>query len=529
MTKYMPSEIRELWKNFREDKFHKHLKPCSLVADSENKSVLFNVAGMQQLVPYLVGKQHPSGKRLYNIQKCIRTNDIEDIWDERHCSTFEMMGNWSLGDYFKKEAISWSIEFLVKVVWLDITKLWATIFAWDEKSSIPRDDESYNILRSLDIAHIKEMWFDEEGESDNFWTPWPVWPCGPCVEFYYDRWGDYGPDDRDMWVNDRYTEIWNNVLMSYYRDGTWETKPLSQKNVDTGMWFERLNMVLAWSETIFETQVFIPYINLLSSYAKIPYEDNKRSYRIIIDHLRSAIFLSGDGILPSNEWRGYVLRRIIRRMYYNINKIGIDYMQWTSLLEKYTYQLCSEYHNYYDGLDDDKKIIWIIEKECITFENTINNGITEFEKLVTSNKLDNKNTFKLFDTYGLPWDIISDLAAEKWITLDKAWFESELEKAKELSKQNTWFVKNTERSKYIAWVPETKFLWYDNLEITNTTLLKDFVTEDGQRVLIFDQTPFYATWWWQVWDSGSIVLDNGEKLDIKETIKYAWVYLHLVW
>lgn len=448
---------------------------------------------------------------------------------ERHCSTFEMMGNWSLGDYFKKDSLSWSIEFLVKVVWLDINKLWATIFAGDKKSGIPRDDESFDILKWLDIKHIKEIWFDEEGNSDNFWTPWPVWPCGPCVEFYYDRWDKYGQADRDMGTNDRYTEIRNNVLMSYYRDGSGKTDLLSQTNVDTGMWFERLNMVLAWSETIFETQVYIAYISLISSYAHIPYDEDKRSYRIILDHLRSAIFLIWDGVLPSNEWRWYVLRRLIRRMYYNIGKIGIDYIRWTSLLERYVEQICTEYNKYYDGLDDHKKIIWVIEKECIAFANTINNGISEFEKLHIAGKLDSKNTFKLFDTYWLPWDIISDLAIEKWITLDKIWFELELEKTKELSKKNTWFVKTVERSKYIAWVPETKFVWYDHLNITNTTLLKDFITDDGQRVLIFDQTPFYATWWWQVWDSGSIVLDNWEQLEIKETIKYAWVYMHLVW
>lgn len=216
-------------------------------------------------------------------------------------------------------------------------------------------------------------------------------------------------------------------------------------------------------------------------------------------------------------------------MYHNANKIGINYMQWTTMLEKYIEQLCDEYNRYYDGLDDDMKIVWIIEKECILFENTINNGVSEFEKLYTSNKLDNKNIFKLFDTYWLPWDIISDLAKERWVSLDKNAFELELEKIKELSKKNTWFVKNTERPKYISWVPETKFIWYDHMDITNARLLKDFETETWQRVLIFDQTPFYATWWWQVWDSGSIVLDSWEELNIKETIKYAWVYLHLVW
>lgn len=274
------------------------------MADSENKSVLFTVAGMQPFVPYLVGKPHPLGSRLYNIQKCIRTNDIDDIGDERHLSMFEMMGNWSLGDYFKKEAITRSIEFLVDVLGIDKSKLGATIFAGDEAAGIPRDDESFGVLQALGVQHIKEMSFDEHGESDNFWTPGPVGPCGPCVEFYYDRGDAFGPDDWDMGVNDRYTEIRNNVMMSYYQDGSGNGfQPLAQKNVDTGMGFERLNMVLQDTETIFETDVFASAREIIAAHTDTTYSDYLQSYRVIMDHLRAATFLICDGVLPSNEGR----------------------------------------------------------------------------------------------------------------------------------------------------------------------------------------------------------------------------------
>ncbi len=531
MSTFTNQQVREKRKEFRETRGHAHAKPVSLVADSENKSVLFTVAWMQPFVPYLVGKPHPLGKRLYNIQKCIRTNDIDDIGDERHLSMFEMMGNRSLGDYFKKEAITRSIEFLVDVLGIDKTKLGATIFAGDVAAKIPRDDESYDTLVSLGIEHIKEMRFDDQGESDNFWTPGPVGPCGPCVEFYYDRGADFGPEDRDMGVNDRYTEIRNNVMMSYYQDGSGNGfQELSQKNVDTGMGFERLNMVLQHTETIFETDVFASAREIIAAHTDTHYADHLQSYRIIMDHFRAATFLICDGVLPSNEGRGYVLRRLIRRGYFNLTKLrALGLEDLTKFVHAMVTSLIDDFAPWYEGMTGKSlDATDAISKECQQFQQTISNGLAELDKLIKKWSLSGADTFKLFDSFGLPWDIIKDVLLSKGLQVDKDAFDVEVEKAKERSRASAAFVKDTQWSKYLEGVPETKFVWYRNLNRQDARLLRDFTTEQGQRVLVFDTTPFYATGWGQVGDKGQIILDSQEKVIIREVIKYAGVYLHLV-
>jgi len=550
---FTSTQVRILWTQFWESKWHKHALPVSLIAHAENKSVLFNVAGMQQFVPYLVGKPHPLGSRLYNIQKCIRTNDIDDIGDERHCSMFEMMGNWSLGEYFKSQAIGRSLEFLVDVLKIDKTKIWATIFAGDISSGIPRDDESYQTLVKSGVKHIKEIWFDKYGDSDNFWTPGPVWPCWPCVEFYYDRWDQFWPADRDLWVNDRYTEIRNNVMMEYY--SSWELvnghkyTPLSQKNVDTWMGFERLCMVLQDTETIFETDIFSSYSEIIASHTDTNYTDYSKSYRIIMDHMRAWVCLMCDGVVPSNEWRWYVLRRLIRRWYYNLIWLGnlkASNEHWnhqskeliqvrSSCLHELVRVIIDNLWPYYDWMNwKIEEVSTMLIKECIHFDQTIAHWLSELEKYITSWSVSSEQAFKLFDSFGLPWDIINDVCANNHINIDKIWFDKEVEKAKEKSRNATSFVKNTEWSKYLSWVDETEFVWYNNFFISTNNgswtieLISDFTTDQWQRVLVFNQTPFYATWWGQIGDSGLIILDSWERVRIKEVIKYAWVFLHLV-
>lgn len=526
-------QIRQKRMAFRENKGHKHAKPVSLVADSENKSVLFTVAGMQQFVPYLVGKKHPLGARLYNIQKCIRTNDIDDIGDERHCSMFEMMGNRSLGDYFKKEAIGRTLEFLTQEMGIELSKIGVTIFHGDTKTGIPRDDESFQTAQALGIQHIKEIWFNEQGESDNFWTPWPVGPCGPCVEFYYDRGDQYGPADRDMWVNDRYTEVRNNVMMSYYQqqeNNQSVFSPLPQKNVDTGMWLERLCMIAQWTETIFETDLFASCREIIAAYTDTNYSDYLQSYRIILDHFRAATFLICDGIIPSNEGRWYVLRRLIRRWYFNLTKLCTqDPIQLESFLKELVVSIVDQYTPWYEScLGKQEVVVSILHKECQHFQQTIHNGIQELDKIIQHKQVNGATTFTLFESYWLPRDVIKDILVQHNIVADKDAFDKEFEKAREKSRQSVAFVKNTERSKYLSWVSETHFVWYDNLRSDDCTLIKDFTTEQWQRVLVFDKTPFYATWWWQIGDRWTIIWDNGEEISIREVIKYAWVYLHLV-
>ena len=521
-------EVREKRHEFRHARGHKYAKPVSLIADSENKSV-FTVAGMQQFVPFLVGKPHPLGSRLFNIQKCIRTNDIDDIGDERHLSMFEMMGNRSLGDYFKDDAIARSVEFLVNILGIDKEKLGATIFAGDTARGIPKDNESLEKLKSLGITRIKEMAFDEHGESDNFWTPGPVWPCGPCVEFHFDRGDKFWPDDRNMWVNDRYTEIWNNVMMAYYQDGSGEIQA-GQKNVDTGMWFERLVMVLQGTETIFETDIFAYGIETIEGFTDTHYLDHLQSYRILLDHLRSATFLICDGVVPSNEGRGYVLRRLIRRGYFNLTKLSnLDTTKLAQLFNQFVTGVIDDFAPSYEGMAGKADfVVDTLAKECQQFQQTISNGLNELEKLIKKWPISGAESFKLFDSFWLPWDVIKDVLVSHDLPVDKNAFDEEVENAKIRSRSATTFVKNTEWSKYIAWIAETKFIGYQQFESKDSQLLKDFETDQGQRVLIFDTTPFYATGGGQVSDFGIIILDSGEEVLVKEVIKYAWVYLHLV-
>ncbi len=523
-------QVREQWYSFRQSKWHNHAKAVSLVADSENKSVLFTVAGMQPFVPYLVGKPHALGKRLFNIQKCIRTNDIDDIGDERHCSMFEMMGNRSLGDYFKKDAITRSLEFLVDVLWINKSKLGATIFAGDQASWIPRDDESFGILQSLGIEHIKEMSFDEYGESDNFRTPWPVGPCGPCVEFYFDRGDAHGLADRDMGVNDRYTEVWNNVMMAYYRDGSGSTAPW-QQNVDTWMGFERLNMLLQGTETIFETDVFADSIQTIQWFTDTTYDAHKKEYRIILDHFRASTFLICDGVVPSNEGRWYVLRRLIRRGYFNYSKLiqNNQNEEFEKFLIAFVTWVIDMFAPRYDSMEwKTEFVVRLLVKECQQFQQTISNGLGELDKYIKKWSISGADTFRLFESFWLPRDVIKDVLLQHGLQADKGAFDVESEKAKERSRQWAAFVKNIERSKYLTGVPETVFTGYSELQSLESKLLKDFTTDNGQRVLIFDRTPFYATGGGQVGDSGEIRLDNGEIVSIREVIKYAGVYLHLV-
>ncbi len=549
------ADVRKIWNEFRETKApverkHHRSRPGTLIINSsEDGTTLFNVAGMQPLVPYLMGKTHPDGKRLYNIQGCIRTPDIDDIGDERHLTYFEMMWNRSLGDYFKAESIRRSVEFLTTWAGIPIEKLWATVFAWDTKTWIPQDSESIATLKEMGIQHIKEMWFNENMESDNFWTPGPVWPCGPCCEFYYDRGEGYGPADWDLGENDRYTEIWNNVFMAYYADGTGNLIELPAKNVDTGMWFERLLMVLQWTDTIFETDMFSETLKQLQEVARAPYawfskktdqftEDETKtakSYRIVVDHLRTASLLINEWLVPSNEWRWYVLRRLIRRARYHLNKLWPDNERMTSqfgfavLLETLVKMLIAHYEA---AIGHEKAITDQLLQEMKAFEITIEKWEQKFLEIAQhakNNIIPWEEVFKLYDTYGFPVELTKEIAQEMWKQIDHAWFERALEQAKERSRQGSskMFAKGTDWSSYLSGVSPTTFTGYTSLQEENVKLLKD-INVDWHRVLIFDKTPFYGEWGGQTGDRGTILLDDGTSLRVIDVQKYGGVFLHFV-
>jgi alanyl-tRNA synthetase len=550
MSKLPSLQARTLRDTFRQERSHVRSAPSPLIKSSkEDATTLFNVAGMQPLVPYLMGKAHPDGKRLYNIQACIRTPDIEDIGDERHLTCFEMMGNRSLGDYFKTESITRSIEFLVKYAGIPVERLGATIFAGDESAKIPYDTVSKAMLEQMGITHIKEMSFDEKRESDNFRRPGPVGPCGPCCEFYYDRGDDYGPDDRDMGVNDRYTEIRNNVFMAYYDDGSCNLVALPATNVDTGMGFERLMMVVQDVDTIYETDIFLPPLAILQSVAAHPYpgftkktfecdvveQTITKSYRVVADHLRASALLLHEGLTPSNDGRGYVLRRLIRRVWYHINKLSAPEQKITKieqfpvLLEKLVASLLVMYPLASGSLSS---IIKGLLTEMSQFESTVAKGETLLQQYFQTpgkTELNWEEVFKMYDTFGMPMELTKEVAKSVGMTIDEAWYLTHLEAAKEKSRQGSkkMFDKGIDWSVVVEWLPPTVFVGYTQLESSDMKLIRDIEVE-GRRVLIFDQTPMYAEGGGQIGDKGEVTFDSGEVLDVIDVQKYAWVYLHFV-
>lgn len=555
-------DIRNKWDMFRQERWHKELIPASLVAAKES-TALFNVAWMQQLIPYLMWKAHDSGKRLYNIQWCIRTNDIEDIGDERHLSYFNMMGNRSLGDYFKEESITWSIEFLHNTLWIPKERIGATIFAWAEKWGIPRDTIAEEVLKRNGITHITALWLDENDDSDNFWIAGSEWPCGPCCEFYVDRGVEgqlyYDPlnwaemqADRNLWVNDRYTEVWNNVFMEFYKNKDGSVTKLPQQNVDTGMWFERICMILQDKETIFETDVFNDIISHIEKYISAQFDEScvypgyhtsgkdmtdlqkiqTRSYRIITDHMRASIMLLSEWVLPSNEWRGYVLRRLIRRMFYHLQKMWHDAKVWkdtNDTLQSFFAPIVTSILG-----KPQESVIYALIKECLQFQDTIRKWqkILDqwFEKAKNSNAiLGGDFVFQAYDTYGIPVELMQELAEQQGLTVDMEAYVQAMDVAREKSRDATKqkFSKWTDWSAYTSDMPVTEYVWYNTVSYDDIKILKDFVVDD-QRVLIFDKTPFYAEGGGEVADTGKIFIDDTTVLHVVDVQKVWGVFLHFV-
>ena len=516
MQAYSWEWIKQKWSDFRISKNHKHLPESSLIAD-KSSTAMFNLAGMQQLIPYFSGKKHPLGKRLFNIQKCVRTVDIDEVGDDTHLTMFEMMGNRSLGDYFKKESIQRSREFLTSKdrLWLDPNKLAITVFAGD--SNAPRDEESAKDREEAGAQKISYLWAD-----DNRRSPGPIGPCGPDTEIFYRVGeGEFPPADSDVASDpENWMEIRNNVFMQYYRDDTWNLTKLSTQSVDTWMWFERMAMVLQDKTSPYHTDIFHPAIQSVEKALAVSYDKHPKHTRIIADHCRTSLSLIAENIQPSNEGRGYVLRMIIRRMYYNIVLLNDAVDMWP-LAE----QLTSFF-----GFTENHKTILL--KEITQFQKTLQNGQKEFEKILhatTDRTITGKDVFKLYDTFGFPYELTKELAQEKWLTIDEASFHKALEEQKNRSRQATKgkFSIDIDRSTHIQDLPETIFVGYDSLEDETPTLLKDFEVKN-HRILIFDRTPFYAEWWWQTGDRGVVILDSWEELTVQDVKKYEWVFLHFV-
>lgn len=428
-------DLKNIYLKFFEERGHKII-PSAPVIPENDPTCLFNTAGMQPLVPYLKGEPHPEGTRLTDVQKCFRTNDLDEVGDKTHHTFFEMLGNWSLGDYFKKESITWSFELLTKYLKIPVEKLSVTVFKGNE--IVPADNESADLWKLLGIPENRIAFL---GEDDNWWPNMELTgPCGPDTEIFYWRSDEEVPSDFDP-ENDNWVEIWNNVFMQYNHkpDGTFE--PLKNKNVDTGMGVERVVAVLEGQTDNYKSSIWTDLIKKIEEVSEKNYDDEKytRSMRIIADHIRAVVILSGDdaGIKPSNTDQGYILRRLIRRMIRYAKKLDIDInSNWEQELAKV---VIDEYKPYYKELErNEKAILEVLANEKNKFNKTLEKGLREFEKLtrnIEGTEISKDIAFKLYDTYGFPIELTEELAKEQGLTVDIEGFKKKFEEHQALSRK----------------------------------------------------------------------------------------------
>ena len=425
--------LKDLYIDFFVSKGHVFI-PSAPVVPENDPSVLFNTAGMQPLVPYLKGEKHPLGTRLCDYQKCIRTNDLDNIGDTYHHTFFEMLGNWSLGDYFKKEAITWSFEFLTKVLNIPVERLGVTVFAGND--DIEEDKISYEIWKSLGINEKRIA----KTKDDNFWIAGETGPCGPDSEMFYFRSDDEIPEVFDP-EDDRWVEIWNDVFMEFYKDENGVISELPKKNVDTGMGVERTTAILEGVNDNYASSIWKDVIEKIEEISSLPYEGNEKPMRIIADHIRTSVFILADYafIKPSNTDQGYILRRLIRRTirYAKMLNIDID----SNFEEILANLIIDKYKKYYKELEENRNIVLEeLKKEKIKFNKTLSKGLKEFDKMVSSlqdNKLNKDLAFKLYDTYGFPIELTLELAKEQNIEVDVDGFYEKFKAHQELSRKSS--------------------------------------------------------------------------------------------
>jgi len=425
------SDIRKKFLEFFKSKGHVIIPSSSLVPSETDPTALFTTAGMHPLVPYLLGEKHPGGKRVANIQKCVRTGDIDEAGDSRHLTFFEMMGNWSFGDYFKKEAIEWSWEFLTDKKWLglDKNKLAVSVFSGDNDA--PFDEEAFDLWKKLDIPEYR---IAKLPKKNNWWGPaGQTGPCGPDTEIFYwtggaDKIPDSFNDDNDLWV-----EIWNDVFMQYNKGEDGKFYPLKQKNVDTGMGLERMAMVMQGKDNVYETDLFEPIIKTLGGLTAMAVKppSEEKSIRIIADHIKASVFIIADEVAPSNVGRGYVLRRLIRRAVRHGKLLEIE----GNFLAGVAEPVFEIYKEFYPEIPEKKEMILnAISEEEERFNKTLEKGMKELEKMAVRKEISGKDAFILFSTYGFPLEMTVELAKERNIGVDTKGFDKEFEYHQKISR-----------------------------------------------------------------------------------------------
>ena len=532
MKQFTSDELRKAWKEFYKERGHVDVGAVSLVSDGST-GVLFNVAGMQPLMPYLLGQKHPMGTRLCNVQGCVRTNDIDSVGDRSHVTFFEMMGSWSLGDYFKKERCQWSFELLTQVLGFDADHLAATVFAGDENA--PRDEEGakYRIESGFKKENIYYL-----PAEDNWWGL-EYGPCGPDSEmFYIADVPDCGPDCGPGCDCGKYTELGNDVFMQYEKHKDGHLTPLAQKNVDTGWGLERILAFLNGTKDVYRTDLFAPVIAYIEKSTGMKYgedEEKTRSMRIMADHIRTSVMLIGDAarLTPSNAGAGYVLRRLIRRAVRHARLLGFTKENLVDIAAIYIQNI---YEESYPMLKKNRLfIITELRNEIIRFESALENGMKEMEKIISRKQsdgetvIDGKTAFYLYDTFGFPLELTLEIAQEKGFTVDEDGFGKAMEEQKKKARANQNFAADltNDLSVYDDLDREIKseFTGYDSLvekgtilAISDGSALVDSLGLGKEGTVITARTPFYATMGGQKGDTGRIVTGDGE-FEVIEAVK----------
>ncbi len=532
MKQFTSEELRTAWKQFYIERGHVDVGAVSLVSDGST-GVLFNVAGMQPLMPYLLGQKHPLGTRLCNVQGCVRTNDIDSVGDKSHVTFFEMMGSWSLGDYFKEDRCKWSFELLTQVLGFDAEHLAATVFAGDENA--PRDEEGakYRIASGFKKEHIYYL-----PAEDNWWGL-EYGPCGPDSEMFYiaDK-PDCGPDCGPGCHCGKYTELGNDVFMQYEKHHDGSLTPLKQKNVDTGWGLERILAFLNGTKDVYRTDLFAPiiaYVEKVSGHQYDADEKMTRSMRVLSDHLRTSVMLIGDEakLLPSNAGAGYVLRRLIRRAVRHGRILGLTTDNLLTIAGMYIDDI---YAKSYPRLVKNREFILSeLKKEITRFESTLENGMKEFKKILDEkrergeNAIDGDSAFYLYDTFGFPIELTVELADEEGLTVDETGFTAAMEAQKQKARDNQNFsAKLTVGAGVFDALPDTvvsEFTGYDGIGTESRIVAAASETEMKQELaagesgtIVTEKTPFYATMGGQKADKGVITTKDGV-FEVEDTVK----------
>ena len=532
MRQFTSDELRKTWKQFYIDRGHVDVGAVSLVSDGST-GVMFNVAGMQPLMPYLLGQKHPLGTRLCNVQGCVRTNDIDSVGDKSHVTFFEMMGSWSLGDYFKKERCQWSFELLTQVFGFDADHLAATVFAGDENA--PRDEEGaqYRIASGFKKENIYYL-----PAEDNWWGL-EYGPCGPDSEMFYvaDR-PDCGPDCGPGCHCGKYTELGNDVFMQYEKHHDGHLTPLKQKNVDTGWGLERILAFLNGTRDVYRIDLFAPVIAYIEKVSGTKYEEDEkltRSMRILADHIRTSVMLIGDEakLLPSNVGAGYVLRRLIRRAVRHGRMLNLKTEDLLTIAQMYIDDIYAE--SYPLLVKNKEFVLSELKKEIDRFESTLENGMKEFKKILEQKKeeksveIDGKSAFYLYDTFGFPLELTVELAQEEGLKVDEEGFARAMEEQKQKARDNQSFSArlSTDTALYDELEESlvSEFVGYDTLQAESSVAAiasdgkwQDVLSEGQEGTIITVKTPFYATMGGQKGDFGVIKTADGT-FEVTDTVK----------